>query len=119
MMRPDIDLRIEELVRHGFDPADRYRIGVALERELARLFAEQGAPKSLMRGAELPTLSLGSFQVRQGAKPEVVGAQVAQAVYKGLNAGARQASHISAMHPALPGNTRKPPQTQGKGGSSR
>ena len=32
---------------HGFAPGDRYRIGDAVERELARLFAEQGVPPSL------------------------------------------------------------------------
>ena len=83
MIRPSLDLRIEELALHGFAHSDHYQIGEAVERELVRLFAEQGVPQSLMKGGELPNLSLGSFQVRQGAKTEAIGAQVAQAVYRG------------------------------------
>ena len=47
----NIELHIEELVLHGFEPGDRHRIGEAIERELARLFAEQGTPPSLAQGA--------------------------------------------------------------------
>ena len=39
-----IEIRIDELVLHGIAAADRLRIGAALEKELARLLVERGAP---------------------------------------------------------------------------
>ena len=49
-MKPgNIELHIEELVLNGFGPVDRYRIGVAVEVELARLFAEQSVPPPSLR----------------------------------------------------------------------
>jgi len=83
--RHAVDLHIEELVLHGFNIGDRYRIGAAVEAELARLFAERGAAPSLARGGEMSSLDGGSFDVAPGAGPEGVGGQVAQAVYGGLN----------------------------------
>ena len=38
----NIELHIEELVLHGFSPRDRDAIGEAVQRELTRLFVEQG-----------------------------------------------------------------------------
>ncbi len=82
-----VDLRIEELVLDGFAPADRYRIAEAVESELARLFAEQGVPPSLLAG-QAPALRDGaSFEAARGAPAEQIGAQVARAIYKGLDVG--------------------------------
>ncbi len=81
----NIELHIEELVLHGFASGDRYRIAEAVERELAAQFAEQGVPQSLAEGGEIVNLDGGAFQVAAGSKPEVIGAQVAQAVYGRLN----------------------------------
>jgi hypothetical protein len=84
-VKPDIDLQIEELVLHGFAPGDRYRIGEAVEHELARLFDEQGVPPSLVRGSGIERLDGGAFEVAHGSKSEVVGAQAARAIYGGLS----------------------------------
>ena len=59
---------------HGFAPGDRYRIADAVERELARLFAEQGVPPSLAQEAEVAQLDAGAFEIAPGAKVEAVGA---------------------------------------------
>ena len=77
----NIDLHIEELVLHGFSPNDRYAIGEAVQRELTRLFSEQGMHASLRGGFEVERLDGGTFHVKQGAKAGIVGTQVAQAVY--------------------------------------
>ncbi len=82
-----VNLHIEELVLHGFNPADRYLIGEAVERELGRLFTEQGVPPSLLGGDEPARLNGGTFEIATGAPAEEVGAQVAQAVYGGLADG--------------------------------
>ncbi len=86
MKHGDIELHVEEMVLHGFSPADRFRIGQAVEQELARLFTEQGAPPSLARKGEMAGLDGGSFEARPGSGVETIGAQVARAVYGGLGA---------------------------------
>jgi hypothetical protein len=80
----NVELHVEELVLRGFAPGDRSRIGRALERELARLFAERGAPPALSQGREVARLDGGAFEVAPGDGAEVIGAGVARAVYGGL-----------------------------------
>jgi len=72
MMVRRIELNIEELVLHGFAPGDRYGIG------------DRGVPQSLAQGGEVASVDGGAFEVAPGSKTEVVGAQVARAVYGGL-----------------------------------
>jgi hypothetical protein len=84
-MRPrNIELHIEELVLHGFATGDRYRIAESVEREIVRLFSEQGVPQSLSKGGKIERLDGGAFEAVRGSKPEAIGAKVAQAVYGGL-----------------------------------
>jgi hypothetical protein len=85
-MKPEnVELHIEELVLRGFAPGDRYRIGEAMERELARLFDEGGVPLSLARESGIERLDGGAFEVAHGSKSEAIGVQVAQAIYGGLS----------------------------------
>jgi hypothetical protein len=84
-MKPkNIELNIEELVLYGFSPSDRHRIGEAVEQELTRLLADRGVPESLERGREIANMDGGAFEIAQGSRADVVGAQVAKAVYEGL-----------------------------------
>jgi len=86
VIRPmNVELHIEELVLHGFAPCDRYRIAEAVERELARWLAEQGVPHLLSNNVDLVGIDAGAFDVRPNAKSEMVGAQVAQAIYGGIS----------------------------------
>ena len=80
----NIELHIEELVLHGFSPNDRHAIGEAVQRELTRLFAEQGVHSSLHRGFEVERVDGGAFNVKPGVRAESIGTQVGQAVYGGL-----------------------------------
>ncbi len=85
-MKPGIvELHIEELVLDGFSPAERFRIGRAVEQELGRLFAERGLPPSLTREGEIPRLDGGTLEAKPGSGAEAMGARVAQAVYEGFN----------------------------------
>jgi hypothetical protein len=83
-LRPNVELHIDELVLHGFSHGDRYRIGEALERELARLLDAEGMPPRLLAGGDTGELDAGSFQIAPSAKPEDVGAQIARAIYGGF-----------------------------------
>ena len=84
-MKPkNIVLNIEELVLYGFSPGDRYRIGEAVEQELSRLLANRGVPESLAQGGEVASVDGGAFEVAPDSRAQVVGAQVAKAVYGGL-----------------------------------
>ena len=83
-LHPSVSLHIEELVLHGFAPGDRYRIGEAMQRELARLIAMQGLPPLLARGGEITRLDGGAFEVAPGINAEAIGSQIAQAVCSGL-----------------------------------
>ena len=80
----NLELNINELVLHGFAHGDRYLISAAIEQELSRLLAERGAPPLLQNNGDFATLSGGHFQMAPGMKAHAIGAQVAQAVYRGL-----------------------------------
>ena len=85
-MKPkSIELHIEELVLHGFQPGDRHRIACAVERELARVLAERGMPPSLAEGLTVAHLDTGAFNATPSATAERVGEQVGQALYGGLS----------------------------------
>lgn len=80
-----LELRIDELVLHGFRPGDRYAIAEAVQRELGRLFTEAGVPPGLAaRERELFRLDAGSFEMAHAATPDAVGTQVAGALYRSL-----------------------------------
>ena len=66
-----VELHIEELILHGFSQGDRYRIGEAIERELARLFIEQGLPQSLSENAAIADLDLGAFEIANSGRSHV------------------------------------------------
>jgi len=71
-------------VLQGFTPIDRYRLADAVERELARLFADQGVSASLAQGRDIEHINGGSFEVAAGSKVEGIGNQIAQTLYGGL-----------------------------------
>ena len=79
-----MQLNIEKLVLHGFSPGDRHRIGEAVKRELTRLLTDRGVPESLEGGWEVASVDGGAIEVAQGTRAQVVGTQVAKAVYGGL-----------------------------------
>jgi hypothetical protein len=103
---PTVALHIDELVLHGFRPADRYAIAAAIGRELDRMLGAEGLPAALVQGdrgvngIDAYRLDAGSFAVPHDAAPEAVGVQVARAVHRGLAAaagssqGADHASHL-------------------------
>jgi hypothetical protein len=84
----NVELRIEELVLHGFPPGDHHRIGDAVQLELSRLFTERGVPPSLVHSLEdIPHVDGGTLEIPRRPTSKVVGAQVARALYGGLDPG--------------------------------
>jgi hypothetical protein len=77
-----IELHIEELVLDGFSRASRPQIGDAVERELARLLAENGLPGYSGGAVEIERLDGGAFRVAPGASANAIGKQVAQAIHR-------------------------------------
>ena len=77
----DLELHIEELVLHGFEHVDRAQIGRAVEQELARLMAKEGAPRLLANSREIGQLDGGELDLTYGSTAAEVGNQVAEAVY--------------------------------------
>jgi hypothetical protein len=82
--QPSVELHIEELVLHGFSPGDRHRIGEAVQHELTRLLTEEATPPALAKSAAIDRLNGGTFQTTSVPRPEATGAQVARAVFRGL-----------------------------------
>jgi hypothetical protein len=79
-----IELVIEELVLHGFDPADGASISAAVQAELSRLLADGGLP-DLTHPLDLTRLNAGAFALPPSpAPPSQVGAQIAGAIHTGL-----------------------------------
>ena len=85
-MKPmNIELQIEELVLHGFAPGDRYRIGEAVERELARLLAQLGVPNLITSAIDEAGIDAGAFDLKPNANAQQIGAEIAGAIYGGLS----------------------------------
>jgi hypothetical protein len=79
-----LEMQIDELVLYGFAPGDRFRIGEAVERELARLIGERGAETLAGRWVNVAKLDSGSFHIARGGNAEGMGRQIALAVHGGL-----------------------------------
>jgi hypothetical protein len=82
----NLELIIERLILPDLPLVHRERVAAAIEQELARLWAEQGPPPGVEAGEPL-ALSATSVQVAAGARPEAIGAQVAQSIYTSLAGG--------------------------------
>jgi hypothetical protein len=80
-----VDLHIGELVLNGFAPADRYTIGDAVERELTRLFHEQGTPPAISEPGETTHLDMNTFELMPGSSARTIGVELAKAIYGGLS----------------------------------
>lgn len=85
MTNPTIRVRIDELMLEGFATLDRAAIGAAAQAELARLLTEQGAPTGLESGTQTHIMDAGAFDLAANAGAATIGAEIARAVYGGLN----------------------------------
>lgn len=93
-----IKIHIEELVLHGFAPNDRYRIGDAVDRELARLLAEGGIQGLPIDSAAIERLDGGAFTVAPGSVGQSMGLQIAQTLYHGLASSNKSSASRTEHH---------------------
>jgi hypothetical protein len=85
-MKPQsIHLHIEELVLHGFAPGDQHGISEAVQSELTRLISEQQNFPHTTKNISRERIDGGNFCMANSAKPKAVGAQIAGAVFGGIN----------------------------------
>ena len=83
-MKQPIEINIQELILHGFPPADRYKIGEAVRSELARMIMDKGLPQNFSQGTEIPGIDGGSFNMSKDMNPQTIGNHIARSVYGGL-----------------------------------
>ena len=97
--RRTLSLHIEELVLHGFRSIDGDRIGEATQRELARLFVQQGVPRSLASRTTVDLLDGGALKIASASAPEPIGTQLARAIYGALSEDSSSSSSSSSKMP--------------------
>ncbi len=83
-MKQPIEINIQELILHGFPPADRYKIAEAVRSELARMIVDKGFPQNLSQGTEIPSIDGGSFNMSKNMNAQTIGNHIARSVYGGL-----------------------------------
>jgi hypothetical protein len=88
--RANLELHIDKLVLHDLDLAQRHRLAAAIERALTQMFTERGVPGNL--NAETLALDVSTIQVSPSAKADVIGAQVAQSIYRQIAGSQSQTS---------------------------
>ena len=77
----EIDVHIEGLVLHGFDPRSRWSVADALENELRGLLENQGLPTAWLTGPA--EIDAGAIASPGSTNPTSVGARIASAIYQG------------------------------------
>ena len=83
-IKPTIEINIDELVLHGFSPADKFRIGLAVEQHLSLLFNQQGVPSSLQENNNVRLMNAGSFNMSPNDTAGSIGNQIAGTIYSGF-----------------------------------
>lgn len=78
-----IELHIEELILHGFEPGNHHAIGEAVESELERLLTEGGLAHELTLGGVVPFVRADGIRL-SSTIPVHIGRQIAKAVYGGI-----------------------------------
>ena len=77
----EIDVHIEELVLHGFEPANRWLIADALERELHGLLTVKGVPSQWLSSPE--RIEAAKISSASLTKPKRAGVEIAGAAHRG------------------------------------
>jgi hypothetical protein len=80
-----VEISIQKLALKGFESTDQYRIGMAVENELTKLFSDQGTPLLLTKNQRISQLGIATFEISPTMKPKAIGTRIANEVYRGFN----------------------------------
>lgn len=81
-MKPrEIEVHIEELILHGFEPANRWLVADALEQELRGLLGLKGVPFAWLSSPQ--RIEGGKLSSANLTLPAQTGAAIARATYRG------------------------------------
>lgn len=86
-MSAHIELVIDEIVLHGFDPRHGDAIGDAIERQLSVLLVEHAATLRGLTSRETPHRDAGTVTTQAGSAPASMGAAIAQSVMSSIAGG--------------------------------
>ena len=78
-----VTVHIEELVLHGFAPADRWRIADAVQSELARTIADHGIAQP-RAPIDIASLHARPIDIAPSSRAEQIGTSVARALHGAL-----------------------------------
>lgn len=81
--RPNIELHIEELVLHGFEPGERHAVGDAVRQELAGRLAENGI--NITGDLSIERLDAGTIEMSRTG--ETTGRAIGGALHSALEHG--------------------------------
>lgn len=76
-----IEVHIEELILHGFDPGARWNVADSLESELRGLLSKEGIPQAWQANPE--RIEAGAVRAHVQSRPSVSGTEIARAIYRG------------------------------------
>lgn len=76
-----IHVHIQQLVLHGFSPADRHAIADAVSEELGALLARDAG---LPRSQDVRHADGGAFTLQHGTRAMHTGAHIARAIHSSL-----------------------------------
>jgi hypothetical protein len=87
----NINVHIERLILDGLPIAQKERpmLQAAVEAELMQLLSVDGLAPHLLTGGAIPRMSGGSIQPSIDGNPNILGQQIAQAIY-GVIGGSRK-----------------------------
>ena len=85
----NVNLHIERLVLDGLPLAASQgaQLRLAVERELARMLAENGLSAQWRGGGAAPQTPVQQFGLAPDARPAAIGRSIAQSVYRGIGSG--------------------------------
>lgn len=81
-----VTVTIDGLIVEGVGLDAARRLGASLERALAELILSRGLPAGLQAAGELPRMSLAGLELGSAARPEILGATLADRLYTRLDA---------------------------------
>jgi len=82
-----IELVIDEIVLHGFDPRQRHAIGDAIQQHLSQLALDRSQALGALTSRDVVHSDAGVISTLAGASPAAAGAGIARAVIGALGGG--------------------------------